>query len=430
MEVLFAKNEREANILGQTNTVDLFLVAINSVGTDDLDPQWASKTHVLFLDERHAIDSLPALLELGAALHTRPTPNQSSPSIDISTPSDFPKKDRVAQISSSIAKPWQKISQWIKKLHVIDLPIEQETRQSHKTIIEPVPIRPHIPDLGIPSVLKKPERFLPEAVTEDLWDRNTINGFLLGPFQIALNGILVKTWPSKKGRSMLAYLLYNHRRPCLRDVLMEKFWPEVAPDSARNSLNVAMYGLRRLLKRIDNSQDYILFKNESYCMNPELEINLDHENFLDFWRRAQQLERTQSLERAVSEYEHAVEVYKGEFLEDDLYDDWSTTPRAKMREAYLYALDRLSLYYLNAAHYDNVIRLCKGIIEKDNCREDIHRRLMKSYYYLGHREKAIKQFYSCESLLKIELDVTPSTHTLDLLSKIRDNQLVLNPSDA
>ena len=248
----------------------------------------------------------------------------------------------------------------------------------------------------------------------------SLSGFLLGPFHLFLNEASLLNWHSKKGRSLLAYLLFNHKQPTPRDILMDKFWRDFAPDSARNSLNVAIHGIRKLFKKIDASQEYVQFKNDCYQLNPDIPVHLDCQDFMSHWYHAQQVDRTQSLEAAIPHYSQSIELYRGEFLEEELLDDnWAKSPRAKMLEAYTHALDRLSSFYLSEAQVDYAIQLCNKIIEKDNCREDIHRRLMQCFNQNGQRDKAIKQFLICEHILLKELDVSPSNTTVDLLNRIK-----------
>ena len=58
----------------------------------------------------------------------------------------------------------------------------------------------------------------------------------------------VEDWPSGRGRSLFKYLV-THRDPWpRREVLMDVFWPDAAPAAARNSLNVAVHGLRRAFR--------------------------------------------------------------------------------------------------------------------------------------------------------------------------------------
>ena len=243
-------------------------------------------------------------------------------------------------------------------------------------------------------------------------------GHLMGPFHVLLNGVLMDSWTSKKGRSLLAYLLYYRKKTNLRDALMEKFWPGVSQESARNSLNVAMHGVRRAFKRIDDSRDYIIFDSNRYFLNPEIPIELDCEVFMTSWSKAQQLERLRGLPEAISAYERTTSLYRGDFIADEMLDEWVCTERETIKEAYLFSLDRLSTHYTTCHQYERAATLCEQVLLKDNCRENVHRRLMHCYYHLGQRDKAIRQFHKCTEALKLELEVTPSQVTHELFKKI------------
>jgi len=202
---------------------------------------------------------------------------------------------------------------------------------------------------------------------------------------------------------------------------MEAFWPNSDPDSARNCLNVALHSVRRLLHEVDPHHEYILFKDECYFLNPEIDVWSDIGEFAHHWKIAQSLEREKGIQAAVAEYELAAAAYKGDFLEEDLYESWPSSERENFQEIYLFILDRLSKYYSLDGKPSTAIRLCETILEQDNCREEIHQRLMQCYYRLGQRDKALKQFRKCTEVLEAELEVEPTRSMIDLYEQIKQN---------
>jgi len=218
-------------------------------------------------------------------------------------------------------------------------------------------------------------------------------------------------------------MLYNRERCNLRDILIEKFWPHNSYESARNSLNVAIHGIRRQIKKIDKSKDYILYKDDRYFFNPVIEIHLDHEDFLYYWNHGQLKERREGLEAALSHYNRAIDIYNGDFMEDDVTEAWFIPERENIREAYLFILEKLSYFYFTEKNYGSALSLCKQILSKDECREDIHRRIMQCYYLMGQRDKAIKQFNSCAAAIKEELNVEPGLQTLELVERIKNDTI-------
>lgn len=246
----------------------------------------------------------------------------------------------------------------------------------------------------------------------------------LGGFEASLDDLWVRRWPGRKGKAIFAYLVFYHKRRIVRDVLMDTFWPRSSADAARNCLNVALHGIRRTLSKLNPSCDYILFRDECYFINPEeVEVWVDVEEFLEHWRVAQSIEREKGIHQAIPEYELAAALYKGDFMEEDRYESWPSDERDHLKEIHLLILDKLSQLYCLDGKAATAISLCETILEKDACREDVHRRLMRCYFNLGQRDKALKQFRRCEEILKEELDVEPTAETVELYEEIRRGEL-------
>ena len=75
----------------------------------------------------------------------------------------------------------------------------------------------------------------------------------------------------------------------------------------------------------------------------------------------------------------ALALYQGDFLADDLYEDWPVTTREHLLLDYLDVLDRLSGLYFGQYPYGACVALCRLLVERDPCREDAHRRLMRCF---------------------------------------------------
>lgn len=82
--------------------------------------------------------------------------------------------------------------------------------------------------------------------------------YCLGPFRAYQDDQPVTDWPSSKGKSIFKYLITHREHPVAKDILMELFWPGSSPDSARNNLNVAIYGLRQALRKVRPSFSHVL----------------------------------------------------------------------------------------------------------------------------------------------------------------------------
>ena len=246
-----------------------------------------------------------------------------------------------------------------------------------------------------------------------------MNGYLLGPFHVLVNGLLINDFAGRKCKSLLAYLLCHNKRPNFRETLMEKFWPDVHPESARNSLNVAIHSIRQLFRKLLPKQNLLVYKHDKYFINPEIELKLDHEDFLYRIGRGRRIESQEGIQHAIREYEEAIRLYKGDFLEDSPHEDWLYSERERIKDGYFYVLDRLSEHFCSAGKYKIAQHYCRKLLMKDDCREDIHRRMMLCLHRTGYRDLAVKQFQKCEQALLSNLDIVPGRDTLALLEEIK-----------
>jgi DNA-binding SARP family transcriptional activator len=283
------------------------------------------------------------------------------------------------------------------------------------------------PSVHIESTVEtKPKKSTTDSI-EPLYEEKKARSLLrvhcLGRFQFFLNDQLVNHWPCRKGRELFAYLTVNHNKRTHREILMDSFWPASSPDSARNSLNVALHGIRTRLRELALSHEIILYDEECYFLNPEIEIWLDVEEFLHHWRIAQRVEQEKHRHEAIANYELAANLYQGDFMEDDLYESWPAQQRENLKEVYLVILDRLGEHYALDGHPDTAISLCEKILEKDICREDVYRRLMRCHYRLGQRDKALRVFQKCSAALKKELEAEPTRATIQLYEQVKQDCL-------
>lgn len=240
----------------------------------------------------------------------------------------------------------------------------------------------------------------------------------LGAFQVFQNEKLISNWDSLKAKSIFKYLLLHHKTPIIKDVLMDVFWPDAPPEAARRNLHQAIYTLRQKLRRDQPDFQFIRFENDRYFLNPEMDIFLDFYQFEDLVEAGRQLETAGQIAEAMEQYGNAEGLYQGDFLEEDVYEDWPNSQREQLKNMYLEITDRMSDYYLQQRELMIAIALCRKIIAKDNCHENAHCRLMKCYLAQGQRHLAIHQYQICVQALKNELDMVPSSETRALYKQI------------
>jgi DNA-binding SARP family transcriptional activator len=242
--------------------------------------------------------------------------------------------------------------------------------------------------------------------------------YCLGPFRIYQDDQLINAWPSGKGKAIFKYMVANIERPISRDVLMDVFWREADPEAARRNLHQAIYSLRKTLKQGHPNFQHIRFEKEFYSFNPDMILWLDYQEFEKHILAGQRLEASGRLAEAIVEYSVGEALYQGDFLEEDLYEDWPKSRREYFRSIYLDTLDHLVAYYLQQGEYAPVIALCHKTLAKDGYHEDAHKSLIQCYLAQGQRNLAIRQYYAYVEALRSGLDLEPTEEIKSLYVRI------------
>ena len=177
------------------------------------------------------------------------------------------------------------------------------------------------PETPAVSVLPATAQRAPEAYTMAI--------YCLGPFRVYQHHQLIEEWSGLRGQAVLKYLVAHRGTPIAKDVLMDVFWPDADPEAARRNLHQAIYSLRQTLRRRDPDFQHIQFENNQYLLNPALSVWIDVEEFQTDFQSGRRLEAAGQLAAAMVDYGTAEGLYQGDFLEEDLYDDWlAPTERA------------------------------------------------------------------------------------------------------
>jgi DNA-binding SARP family transcriptional activator len=242
--------------------------------------------------------------------------------------------------------------------------------------------------------------------------------YFFGSFRIYQQNQLIEAWNGLRGQALLKYLAAHRTTPIAKDVLMDVFWRDADPEAARRNLHQAVYSLRQTLRRSQPATQLIMFENNQYLLNPALQIWVDVEEFEAHVQTGRRMEATGESAAAMAAYGAADGLYQGDFLAEDLYDEWPRLRRQQLQTAYLEIANRLSEYYRQLAEFGPAIGICQKMLTFDRCAEDAHRRLMHCYLAQGQRHLAIRQYQACVQALAEELDVPPSPETGSLYEQI------------
>lgn len=242
---------------------------------------------------------------------------------------------------------------------------------------------------------------------------------LLGPFHVEVGGRTHGPGTPGQVRTVLEFLISQGRRPTPRDALLDLLWPDADPDVACSRLRVVMHTLRKTIPGSSLSfGDIVVTSGNNFLINPDAEVWVDVEEFERHWLAGWRLQRSGKGVEALNEYEQAEALYRGDYLEDEPYADWTLLRREALRDAYASILSMLATMSLHARDYIGCIIWAQKLLAQDNCREDAYRMLMTSHHHLGQSSRAAYWYNLCAWSLQRELGIEPSTETRELFDNM------------
>lgn len=238
-----------------------------------------------------------------------------------------------------------------------------------------------------------------------------------GKFRVHLHGRPVSGPPLARPKvQTLLKLLVTHRDQVLpREVLIDLLWPEVDLEAGQRNLKVLVHTLRAALGdmaiAIQRQADGYLFRSSEA-------VWLDVDCFLTYLRQGANLEARGALARALTEYQKAAAIYQGDFLAEDLYEDWCAAERQRLNELCLSLLTKIASLYAAAGQYRLAAQYCQRALAHDNCRESVYRDLMRYLWWAGQGAEAVRQYQACQRVLEEELGIGPLPETTRLYRHI------------
>lgn len=165
-------------------------------------------------------------------------------------------------------------------------------------------------------------------------------------------------------------------------------------------------------------KEYVVTRGDTYVLDPGAPIWIDTQTFGTLCACAAGLWRSGQVKESLQAYEAADELYRDDYLVDDLYEEWTYLPRERLKDEYMLALTRLADASLAAHDYDRCIEYCHKLLARDASREDAYQRLMRCHALSGRPGRAMRWYQLCREVLHRDLCVEPSDHTLQLAAYI------------
>jgi DNA-binding SARP family transcriptional activator/type II secretory pathway predicted ATPase ExeA len=256
--------------------------------------------------------------------------------------------------------------------------------------------------------------------------------FVLGRFEVEQGGRLLESsqWRTGKARSLFKILLSRRGYQLSRQEAAELLWPEVDQERAANNLYQALYNLRRTLEpelERANASLYLKIEGSKIQLDPALIGWVDLEEFKRLCHQTQLSgiggSRSRSREDELELYEEAVRLYRGDYLPEDLYEDWTVYRREALREEWIDLLLRLATLYHERGQEDKSQQCLHRVLETNFSHEEAVQKLLVSLTQSGKREEALAFYHHFAAKLKARLNLEPLPETWQLYRDIANHRI-------
>jgi DNA-binding SARP family transcriptional activator len=143
--------------------------------------------------------------------------------------------------------------------------------------------------------------------------------WLLGGFRVCAGSRTIEgaAWRLRNAAALVKLLALASEHRLHREQVMELLWPDLGKRAASNNLRQVLYGARRVLDPdSDYRNRYLSLQDEQLALCPTGDLRVD----VDLFEEAVETARRS---RDPATYQAAIELYTGDLLPEDRYEEWA-----------------------------------------------------------------------------------------------------------
>jgi predicted ATPase/DNA-binding SARP family transcriptional activator len=223
---------------------------------------------------------------------------------------------------------------------------------------------------------------------------------LLGPLSVTFNGEPIALGGQKR-RALLAVLLLEPNQVVSRDRLIDALWGEEPPDTARNTIQVYVSQLRKLLP------DGML---ETAPPGYRLAVGTDAIDLFEFVRLSEEGRTalaTGDAARAADTLRNALALWHGAPLADLPWEPFAQAEIVRLEELRLAAHEDRIDADLALGRHGQLVGELEGLVAEHPLRERLRGQLMLALYRSGRQADALAVYQRARRTLVDELGIEP-----------------------
>src|SRR5215218_3142742 len=260
----------------------------------------------------------------------------------------------------------------------------------------------------------------PEATAGE--KRKAVRVWLLGGFRVSVGSrtIAQDVWRLRKAAALVKILALAPGHRLHREQAMELLWPDSGRRAASNSLRSTLHAARKVLDPAMGSR-YLASEEETLVLCPGGDLWVDVDAF----------EEAASTARRVKEpatYRAALDLYGGDLLPEERYEEWTEGRRDELRQLYLALLVELAGLHEEHHEHELAIEVLRKVTAEEPTSEEAHVDLMRLHALSGRPERALAQYERLRDALSRGLGTRPAASSRHLRDEIAAGNLLMIPS--
>lgn len=242
---------------------------------------------------------------------------------------------------------------------------------------------------------------------------NKLKIVMFGEFSISYNDNTISEHSkrSKKLWLLLQYLAVHHDRAIPQSELIDILSGEDEGANPTSALKTQIHRLRDILSELKCELPIIVCINGAYCINPEIEAEIDVEVFERAFKSAADADDPNEKLKLILE---AVNIYTGDFLSKSAYESWVVSLNTYYRSIYGKAVKTAIDLLSKSGKLHDIIAICSKATAINPYDEFVHYSHIKALAELGEQESAKKQYEIVTDFMMNKFGITPSKELMEL----------------
>jgi DNA-binding SARP family transcriptional activator len=195
---------------------------------------------------------------------------------------------------------------------------------------------------------------------------------LLGRFEVSIGSRVIREneWRLRKAASLVKLLALAPGHRLHRELVMDLLWPDLSPKAVANNLHQALHVARRTLEPEAAAHHLPSAQGESLALYPNGGLWVDVKAFEETAREARRA-------RNIAAYQAALDLYAGDLLPDDRYEDWTEARRQELRGSYSTLLFEMAALHEARGAHSPAIEALRKVVSREPTHEEAHVGLMR-----------------------------------------------------